>query len=268
MTELNFSKMHALGNDFMVVDGVAQQFSLTATQIAQLGERRTGIGFDQLLLIEPATQNKADFYYRVFNADGGEVGQCGNGARCVMQFLLDNQLSAKQKICLQTHNGFMSVEYLQANKIKASLGVPKALCLAQTLDTSAGEQTVSTVAVGNPHGVIFIDDVMNAPVETLGKELARHNYFPEGANISFVQVIDANHIAQRVWERGTGETPACGSAACAAVIVGVASGQLEATVTVQFPGGTLQVDWQGEGSPVYLTGPATTVYVGSVCVSR
>ena len=263
---LRFSKMHGLGNDFMVIDGVNQSFALTAAQIQQYADRRLGVGFDQLLLVEPATEASdpsVDFQYRIFNADGSEVGQCGNGARCVARFIAEQGLSTKKKLILQTLNGFVSTELIALDQVKVSLGVPQILSESTQVNALQQEYTVGAVSVGNPHAILWVSDIDAIDVAAVGAVIEHDAFFPDGANVSFVQMISSTQIIQRVWERGVGLTAACGSAACAAVVMGIAWGKLESNVATNFPGGVLQVEWQGPGQDVYLTGAAETVFAAS-----
>jgi diaminopimelate epimerase len=250
MAKISFSKMHGLGNDFMVLDGVKQKIKLSPKQIRCWADRHTGIGFDQLLLLEKSKQRECDFLYRIFNADGKEVAQCGNGARCIAHFIHLKKLSRKKKLCLQTQTDKLETELLVPGKVRVAMGIPAFL--------------PDTIDLGNPHTVLFVDDVETAPVATLGEQLQHDPRFPHQINVGFAQVADRRSLLLRVYERGVGETQACGSGACAAVIAGRQRSLLAETVSVQLRGGTLKVDWKGEGHPVFLTGPAEWVFDGII----
>ncbi len=273
MMNIPFTKMQGLGNDFAVIDATRNVFSLSSDQIQQMADRRTGIGFDQLLVLESSEDEHADFVYRIFNADGGEVGQCGNGARCMALFIRDHGLSDCEQLTLQTREGLLNVRILKDDRVEVDMGRP---CFvpadipfvadqeAQTYQLMLDNQNVvfSVVNVGNPHAVITVDDVDTIDLQDLGKRLGSDAHFPEGANVSVMQVIDNTHIHVRVFERGVGETQACGSAACAAVAVGRQQGLLTDTVTVLQSGGALEVRWQGLEHPIEMVGPAAIVYRG------
>lgn len=272
--QIKFTKMHGLGNDFMMIDAVRQKISLTPEIIRQWSDRHTGLGFDQLLLIEPTHNNSADFFYRIFNADGSEVSQCGNGARCLAHFLQDEQLTDKKSITVETINGLLELKIEADGQVTVNMGAPvflpsKIPFLAEqerlsykiTIDNNI--VTASVLSIGNPHCVLLVDDVKTAPVAELGASIEKHKLFPERTNVSFMQIIDPTQIKLRVFERGAGETQACGSGACAAVVAGNLLGLLNSKVSVQQPGGMLQVAWQKNG-PVFLTGPATKVFRGTI----
>jgi diaminopimelate epimerase len=275
--QIRFTKMHGLGNDFMVIDGGG--FDLPdAAAIRQLGDRRTGIGFDQLLWLEPPRAQDADVYYRIFNADGEEVEQCGNGARCIVRFLAGDVADAHQREFRLQHATGISRATLEADgNVTVDLGVPN-FDPASLPFLAANEQAIyavdvagesvelRAVSVGNPHAVIAVDAVEDAPVERLGPLLEGHERFPNRANISFMQVVDADHIRLRVFERGVGETRACGTAACAAAIVGRNAGRLAENVVVELPGGSVRVRWEGPGATVKLTGEAVAVFEGTIDV--
>lgn len=273
--QLPFTKMQGLGNDFVVLNGVNQTIELSTQQVRFLSDRHFGIGCDQLLLVEKYAGDEADFHYRIFNADGGEVEQCGNGARCFARFVRDQGLTDKTTIPVMTAGGRITLNVQADNQVEVDMGVPvfepDAIPFIseqrQTLYTvEAEQQTVQLAAVsmGNPHGVIRVDYVDEAPVATLGPQLETHPAFPQRANIGFMQVISPQHIRLRVFERGGVETLACGSGACAAMVAGRIQGLLSAQVTVELPGGQLQIRWHGEGEPVYMTGPAETVFSGII----
>ena len=272
---LEFTKMHGLGNDFVVIDAINQSVFLTTEQIQQLADRHTGIGFDQLLLVETASTPAADFRYRIFNADGGEVGQCGNGARCFMQFVHDHGLSRKTTLQVETASGPLQLIRTDDGQITVDMGVPRlepmevpfiapARDLTYTLETNDIPLEIAAISVGNPHAVLLVDTVASAPVTELGPLIECHPRFPERVNVGFMEIVDADTIRLRVYERGAGETRACGSGACAAVVAGRLWGRLSAEVKVLLNGGELVVSWRGEGQPVLMTGPATTVYQGRI----
>lgn len=272
---LEFTKMHGLGNDFVVIDAINQAVSLTPEQLRLLADRHLGIGFDQLLLVETATSPGADFRYRIFNADGGEVGQCGNGARCFMQFVHEQGLSDKTTLQVETAGGPLQLTRSAAGQITVDMGVPRlepaeipfiapARDITYALDANNVRLEIAAVSMGNPHAVLLVDAVDSAPVEELGPILENHPRFPERVNVGFMEIVDADTIRVRVYERGAGETRACGSGACAAVVAGRLLERLSARVKVLLNGGELVVSWAGAGHPVLMTGPATTVYQGRI----
>lgn len=272
---MQFSKMHGLGNDFMVVDAVTQSLYFSPELIRRLADRHLGIGFDQLLVVEPPYDPELDFHYRIFNADGSEVAQCGNGARCFARFVRLKGLTNKSEIRVSTHSGQMNLSITDEGQIRVNMGEPefqpqKIPFRAQKAEKlylmRVAENTVmcGVVSMGNPHCVIQVADVKSAAVETLGPLLENHERFPQRVNVGFMEKIDHEHIHLRVYERGVGETQACGSGACAAVAVGIQLGELAETVRVHLTGGTLQIHWKGVGHPLYMTGPATHVYDGLI----
>lgn len=270
---LHFTKMHGLGNDFMVVDMVSQNVRLPPEKIRRLADRHFGVGFDQLLLVESPTNPDMDFRYRIFNADGSEVEQCGNGARCFARFVLDKKLIGRNNIRVQTAGGNIELHVQSNGDVMVDMGHPR-LEPAQvpftanqqedtyTIDADGQSYEISAISMGNPHGVLVVDDVQKAPVTTLGPILESHQNFPRKCNVGFMQILDRHEIKLRVFERGVGETLACGTGACAAVVAGRLRGLLEDTVHVHLPGGCLTINWPGEGSPVMMTGSATRVYEG------
>lgn len=275
MMTLEFTKMHGLGNDFMVVNQVTQNIALTPDQIQQLSNRHTGIGFDQLLLVSPPRSPDADFCYRIFNSDGTEVEQCGNGARCFARFVYEKGLTNKTIIPVETNTGKIELHLMDDNLVRVNMGKPifepKCIPLQAEQQQSLYKFNVdcdilelSCVSIGNPHGVLQIRNASAAPVDKLGPKLENHPRFPNKANIGFCQIIDRQHINLRVFERGVGETRACGTGACAAAVVSIAANLVDSHVEVNLPGGSLQIEWQGEGHPVFMTGPATTVYDGTI----
>ncbi len=271
--KLEFAKMHGLGNDFLVVDATEQPCPLDTASIQRLSDRKTGVGFDQLLVVEPPSDASVDFNYRIFNADGGEVEHCGNGARCFALFVHLRGLSDKSEIPVRTHNGDIVLRLHPDNTVTVNMGAPNFVPaslpyvskVAQSdyaLEVSDQTVRIGAVSMGNPHAVLRVDDTETAPVQTLGPLITGHAAFPQGVNTGFMQIIDNHHIALRVFERGVGETRACGTGACAAVAVGRLWGLLASTVTVDLLGGQLTIDWAGEGSDLLMTGPATHVYDG------
>ncbi|MEN3808939.1 diaminopimelate epimerase [Chromobacterium piscinae] len=273
--KLKFSKMHGLGNDFMVIDGVRQAVSLSPEQIRLLGNRQLGIGFDQLLLVEPARETGHDFRYRIFNNDGGEVEQCGNGARCFAKFVRDQGLTGKSRIEVETARGVISPEYLGDGLARVDMGVPRfkpadlpfladAEALTYALPLSGGGCEIGIASMGNPHAVQLVDDVDTAPVAEIGPRIESHPAFPQRVNAGFMQIVNRGEIRLRVYERGAGETLACGTGACAAVVCGIRQGLLDPRVTVHARGGDIVIEWAGEGSPVIMTGPAVTVFQGEI----
>ncbi len=272
---MQFSKMHGLGNDFMVVDAVTQNVYFSPELIRRLADRHYGVGFDQLLVVEPPYDPELDFHYRIFNADGSEVAQCGNGARCFARFVRMKSLTNKREIHVSTQTGRMVLTITDDELVRVNMGEPnfdpqivpfRATKAEKTYIMRVAEQTVlcGVVSMGNPHCVIQVEDVDAAPVATLGPVMENHERFPERANIGFMQVINPQHIRLRVFERGAGETRACGSGACAAVAVGIQQGLLSDRVDVDLTGGRLQISWKGPGNPLYMTGPATHIYDGFI----
>lgn len=268
-----FTKMHGLGNDFAIIDGTKQSFPLTAALIRDMSDRRFGIGFDQLLLLEAADQKDVDFKYRIFNADGSEVGQCGNGARCVGKFVVESGLTNKTSIIFSTQDRHLTVEIGKGNLVSVNMGIPKFSPKDIPFDTPEEQLTypltlghqiyfVSVVNVGNPHIVLIVDDIHQTPVTSLGPALESHPQFPEKANVGFMQILDKEHIRLRVYERGTGETLACGSGACAAMVIGYRQHLLNDSVEIELEGGKLTVEWKGDATPIWMTGPAETVFKG------
>jgi diaminopimelate epimerase len=266
--------MHGLGNDFMVVDAVSEDLQFTPEQVRAWADRKTGIGFDQLLVLDLPTQPDADFWYRIFNADGTEAEQCGNGARCITTFAKRRKLTSKDQLRLQTLGGPIVTRDL-GDRVEVNLGPPSTEpadipfvasepALSYTVETTAGAHNVTPVSVGNPHAVTFVTSVTSADVGTIGALLTRHANFPEGANIGFCQIIDRSFVRLRVFERGVGETRACGSGACAAVVASRLHGFVDESVKVALPGGKVHVTWQGPGAAVTMTGPSTLVYEGSI----
>ncbi|MGM0536635.1 MAG: diaminopimelate epimerase [Pseudomonadota bacterium] len=275
---LHFTKMQGLGNDFMVVDLVTQRARLTDDQIRQLADRRFGIGFDQLLVVEPPRDPEMDFRYRIYNADGSEVENCGNGARCFARFVRDQRLTHKREIRVETAGGPLNLVIEGDGRVRVDMGAPRfapeALPfeaakdrLLHPLEVDGERLEVGVVSMGNPHAVLRVNDVDTAPVERLGPALERHPCFPRRVNVGFMQVISAHEIRLRVYERGSGETLACGTGACAAVASGIRQGLLESPVTVHLRGGDLRIDWAGGDAPLIMAGPAERVFDGRVVLN-
>ncbi|MBA4503648.1 diaminopimelate epimerase [Marinobacterium marinum] len=272
---VRFTKMHGLGNDFMVVDAVSQRVRITPKVVRKLSDRHLGIGFDQLLLVEPPTRPDMDFRYRIFNADGSEVEHCGNGARCFGRFVRDRRLTASDEIHVETARGQAVLYLLPDRQVDVDMGAPElrpaevpfqasAQAATYRLEVAGEPIELSAVSMGNPHGVLLVDDVDRAPVERLGPVLESHPRFPQKANIGFMQVVNRGEIRLRVYERGAGETLACGTGACAAVVAGRLRGLLDEEVLVHLPGGDLRIRWAGEGQALRMVGPATTVFEGQI----
>ena len=273
--KLYFSKMHGLGNDFMVVDGVTQKVYFTPEIIRRLADRHFGIGFDQLLLVEPPYDPEQDFHYRIYNADGSEVQQCGNGARCFARFVRLKGLTNRDRIAVSTMSGRIVLQLEPDNQVTVNMGVPefepakvpfRAQKAEKTYLLRVEEQTVmcGVVSMGNPHCVLEVESVKSAPVESLGPLLESFDRFPERVNVGFMEVVSAGEVRLRVYERGAVETLACGTGACAAAVIGMSQGKLAERVRVHLPGGSLQIAWKGPGTPVYMTGPAEHVFDGEI----
>ena len=274
-TLARFTKMHALGNDFVVLDAVTQPMRLSPARAAKIANRHTGIGCDQILLVEPPTRPDIDFHYRIFNQDGSEVAQCGNGARCFAKFVRDRKLTGKNRIRVSTLVGELELVCNPDRSYSVELGQPnfEPACVpmdvprqedSYRIDTSEGEQSFFALSLGNPHAVIPVEDIDTAPVASVGQEFQQHAMFPESVNVGFMQRLDEYNIRLRVYERGAGETLACGSGACAAAIAGIRAGLLKSPVTVNLLLGSLEISWPGGESPVVLKGPATTVFQGRI----
>ncbi|MBI5919328.1 MAG: diaminopimelate epimerase [Nitrosomonadales bacterium] len=272
---LKFTKMHGAGNDFVVLDGVRQRIALTPEQLRLLADRHFGVGCDQILLVEAALNPEADFRYRIFNADGGEVEQCGNGARCFVRFVHDKRLTHKREIVVETKSGLISPRLEEDGRVTVNMSAPifEAAripfisaddALIQTLDVAGETVQITAVSMGNPHAVQVVDDAEAAPVARLGPLIEHHPRFPKRVNAGFMQIVDRNHIRLRVYERGSGETLSCGTGACAAVVTGIRRGLLDEQVNVATHGGVLTIRWEGDGKPVLMTGPAITVFEGEI----
>ena len=272
---LRFTKMHGLGNDFVMIDAVNQSVTLTPEQVRRLADRRFGIGCDQVLIVERPTRAECDFRYRIFNADGAEVEQCGNGARCFVRFVHDQGLSTKNEFVVETLGGDIYPKLEPGGMVTVNMGVPRfeprevpfeasARQPVYDLDVDGVAVPVTVLSMGNPHAVQVVADVECAPVTTQGPKIEHHPRFPKRVNAGYMQVQDRTHVHVRVWERGAGETLACGTGACAAVVAGRLRGLLDENVAVRLRGGTLQITWRGEGQPVMMTGPAVSVFEGEI----
>jgi diaminopimelate epimerase len=272
---LKFSKMHGLGNDFIVIDAINQEFRPEPEQIRDWAQRNTGIGFDQLLVVEAAETDQAAFKYRIFNADGGEVEQCGNGARCFARFVREQNLTDLDIIPVETSCGLIQLEMLDKSRVRVNMGIPQFEPRRIPIDTDSESELYSleiegrtiefsAVAIGNPHMVMQVEDVATAEVETLGPLLETHPFFPQRVNVGFMHIVDRSHFELRVFERGVGETRACGSGACAAFAAGRRLGELDVLAQAQLRGGQLNLEWQGEGNPVMMTGETVMAFHGEI----
>ena len=258
--KLAFTKMHGAGNDFVVIDSTREPFSLSRAQLQRIADRHLGVGCDQILVVEPGGPH-VDFRYRIFNADGGEVEQCGNGARCFVKFVHTKGLTSKREIRVETLGGAIAPRLEADGEVSVDMGPPSPPRVEQiALDAEVVE--VSILSMGNPHAVQVVQDVGTAPVTTQGPRLERHARFPNRVNAGYMQVRDRHRIALRVWERGAGETLSCGTGACAAVVAGIARGLIDSPVRVDTRGGTLTISWAGGDNPVWMKGPAEAVYEG------
>jgi diaminopimelate epimerase len=272
---LKFTKMQGLGNDFVVIDAVRQQITLTPELVRRMADRHFGIGCDQLLVVEPPSRADADFRYRIFNADGGEVEQCGNGARCFVRFVHEQGLTRKSEIRVETARGIILPRLEDNGEVTVDMGAPRFLPVeipfiadapALTYALQAGNEAIeiSALSMGNPHAVQVVANVDTALVAEHGPLIERHERFPQRVNAGFMQVLDPHCIRLRVYERGAGETLACGTGACAAAVAGIRLGKLISPITVAMRGGELVIRWAGEGAPVMMTGPAATVFEGTI----
>ncbi len=267
--------MHGLGNDFIVIDAINQAFKPDPERIRAWAQRNTGIGFDQLLVVEKAESEAATFKYRIFNADGSEVEQCGNGARCFARFVREQNMTDLDVISVETSSGLIQLEMLDDSRVRVNMGIPRFEPRTIPLDTEAqaGQYSLdidgqsiqfSALAIGNPHIVMQVDDISSANVETLGPLLESHPFFPQRVNVGFMQIIDRGNFNLRVFERGVGETKACGSGACAAFVAGQRLGLLDAQAQAHLLGGDLKLEWQGEGNPVMMTGETVMAFQGEI----
>jgi diaminopimelate epimerase len=273
--KLRFTKMHGLGNDFVMIDAISQQVRLTPERARAIADRNFGVGCDQVLVVQAPEHPDADFRYRIFNSDGNEVENCGNGARCFALFVRQRQLTGRKTICVETAGGLMTLRVQDNDQVSVDMGVPRLApqdvpfeapqaAPVYPLNVAGQQLEISAVSMGNPHAVTVVEDLDLFPVTELGPQVGSHPLFAKGANAGFMEVLDRQTVKLRVYERGAGETLACGTGACAAVVAGRLRDLLDAKVAVQLPGGTLTVEWQGEGQPVVMTGPATTVFHGQI----
>ena len=267
--------MHGLGNDFVVIDAMSEPIALSSDTISSIADRHFGVGCDQLLLLEAPQTDSADVNYRIFNADGGEVEQCGNGARCAAAYLQNSGRVSKAEIVAETAKGVIKLYCQPDGQVLVDMGPARLTpsdipiqadqqAIQYNVSVNGESYSLAAVSMGNPHAVLIVEDTDTAPVETLGPQLESHAFFPERVNVGFMQIIDRQQIRLRVFERGVGETLACGTGACAAVVAGIIQGLLDAKVNVELRGGQLQIEWAGEQSHVRMTGPATTVYTGVI----
>ncbi|MGB1868928.1 MAG: diaminopimelate epimerase [Porticoccaceae bacterium] len=273
--QMKFTKMQGLGNDFVVIDAVTQNVRVSASMVKRLSNRTLGIGCDQVLVIEPPTEPNIDFNYRIFNQSGEEVEQCGNGARCLARYVYDRQLTGKNPIRVKTMNRIMDLELTENNLVKVDMGIPelepahipfnadhRAPLYSVEVDDSSYE--LAAVSMGNPHAVLQVEDVKTAPVASVGAQIEAHSRFPNRVNVGFMQIVDRSNINLRVFERGVGETQACGSGACAAAVAALQQELVDSPVTVHLNGGDLTIDWQGENQPLLMTGAAASVFHGRI----
>lgn len=272
---LRFTKMHGLGNDFMVLDLISQHAHIQPKHARQWGDRHTGIGFDQLLLVEAPNNPDVDFRYRIFNADGSEVEQCGNGARCFARFVLDKRLTMKRQIRVETASGIIELDTHADGQVSVNMGAPRlepaqipfqaeAQASSYAIEVDSQTLQIAAVSMGNPHAVLRVEDADSAPVRSLGPKLEQHPRFPQRVNVGFLEIIDRQHAKLRVWERGAGETQACGTGACAAAVAAISQGWMDSPLRIELPGGRLAIEWAGPGLPVMMSGPAVRVFEGQV----
>lgn len=272
---MKFTKMHGLGNDFVVIDAVTQNVRITASMARRLSDRKTGIGCDQLLVVEPPSDPDIDFNYRIFNSDGAEVEQCGNGARCLARFVHDRRLTGKNPIVVKTSNRVMQLVVEDKKMVAVDMGTPELVpenipfeapekAMVYAIDVDGQSYDIAAVSMGNPHAVLRVDDVEHAPVAELGAKIESHPRFPNRVNVGFMQIDSRNEIKLRVFERGVGETEACGSGACAAAVAAIQQGLVDSPVTMQLTRGSLKIDWRGEGHELIMTGPTATVFHGRI----
>jgi len=272
---LKFTKMQGIGNDFVVLDAIGQKITLDATKLQRLADRHFGIGCDQILVVEAPRSPDTDFYYRIFNADGGEVSQCGNGARCFVRYVRDKGLTGKREIRVETASGVIVPRMEPDGQVTVDMGSPEfepsklpfiadRQSLTYTLEVANGSVEISALSMGNPHAVQLVDNVDEAPVLTQGPMIEHHARFPERANAGYMEILDRHHVRLRVYERGAGETLSCGTGACAAAVAGIVRGRLDTPVRVTTNGGDLSIAWAGRTLPVMMTGPAETVFEGNI----
>ena len=275
---LKFTKMHGLGNDFMVVNGVTQKVFFSPELIKRLADRHFGVGFDQLLLVEPPYDPEMDFHYRIFNADGSEVQMCGNGARCFVRFVVDHHLTNKTDIRVSTVSGALRLKLNDDDTVTVNMGLPEFNPQKIPYSAESEQKTYNlklkdgtsfecgVVSMGNPHVVLFFDKIDKSLLEKFGPQIEKHADFPQKVNVGFAQIINPHHLKLAVYERGCGPTLACGTGACAAAVVGIIQGKLQNPVKVSLPGGDLKISWEGDGKSVMMTGPAERVYEGTICI--
>ncbi|QIB65260.1 diaminopimelate epimerase [Kineobactrum salinum] len=272
---LKFTKMHGAGNDFVVVDLISQRCRLRSRDIRLLADRHFGVGCDQVLVVEPPGRPEVDFRYRIYNADGSEAEQCGNGARCFARFVRDKQLTSKRIIRVETAGGIIELRVRDKQQVEVDMGAPEfeperiplraaTRAASYTVALDGRELELGALSMGNPHAILRVEDVAQAAVDSLGPALERHPDFPQRVNVGFMEVVSEREIRLRVFERGAGETLACGTGACAAVVYGISRGWLQGVVTVHLPGGKLEIAWAGAGHPVVMTGPTAVVFEGSI----
>ncbi|HIG68229.1 MAG TPA: diaminopimelate epimerase [Porticoccaceae bacterium] len=272
---MKFTKMHGLGNDFVVIDAVTQNVHVTAAMARRLSDRHLGIGCDQVLIVEPPSDKTLDFDYKIFNSDGGEAEQCGNGARCLARFIRDRRLSGKETVRVKTMNRVISLTITKDKLVSVDMGIPglepsdvpfieTTRSNAYAININNQQFDIAAISVGNPHAVLFVDNLDRAPVSVIGQELQSHDQFPKQVNVGFAQVINRQHLKLRVYERGVGETRACGTGACAAGVAAIQQGLMDSPVRVELTGGELRINWPGEGQPLIMTGPAVTTYEGRI----
>jgi len=275
---LEFTKMHGLGNDFLMLDLVTQRLRLDEALIRRLSDRHFGVGFDQLLVVEPPHQPDVDFRYRIFNADGSEVSQCGNGARCFARFVRDRRLTRKDTLRVETASGIITLQIESQGWVTVDMGPPRLepnaipfvadnAALDYRIEVDGELYQIAAVSMGNPHAVLRVDDVENAPVKTLGPRLESHPRFPERVNVGFMQVLSRQEIKLRVYERGAGETLACGTGACAAAVAAMRWGLVDRDIKVHLPGGPLRIRWSHDNASVFMTGPTSRVFEGTLRVN-
>ena len=271
------TKMHGIGNDFIVIDTISQSITITPKIAKKLGDRRFGVGCDQILVVESPSRPDVDFGYRIFNNDGQEVEQCGNGARCFAKFVHNRKLTGKNSLLVETKTGIIETKLKSDGLVQVNMGLPELdpkkipfitdhQKIIYTIPVEKSHLIISAISMGNPHAVLKVDDINTASVESIGITIGRHDLFPKQANVGFMQILNPNEINLRVYERGSGETLACGSGACAAVVAGQLQGLLESLVTVNLTGGSLLIEWQGDGHPVMMTGAAASIYSGQINV--
>ncbi len=262
---ISFTKMHGLGNDFVIINTLNQSFDIQRLPVHRLADRHMGIGFDQLLIIEPSRM--ADFFCRIYNADGSEAEQCGNGLRCVARFIHEEGLHKSKEFLIETKAGIFPLKIRDYDHILVSMGTPeiKNDLIDLHIPNQSDSVSVSVLSIGNPHAIIKVDSIEMIQTSHLGSEISAHSFFPDGANVGFMQIINPDHIRLRTYERGTGETFACGSNACAAAVAGIANGWLNHRVNVEFRYGSLEIEWEGsQNKPIHMTGPASRVYSGKI----